>query len=84
MHSERGATLTPSINATVWEQGVTTRMVLFRDWIWQEKKLVTVLVAGLQRLDGKATQDAVENVVAFKVETVSWLIGPLILEILTQ
>lgn len=59
-------------------------MVLFRDWIWQEKKLVTVLVAGLQRLDGKATQDAVENVVAFKVETVSWLIGPLILQILTQ
>lgn len=84
MHSERGATLIPAINATVWEQGVTTRMVLFRDWIWQEKKLITVLIAGLQRLDGKATQDAVENVVAFKVETVSWLIGPLILALLTQ
>lgn len=75
MHSERGATLTPAINATVWEQGVSTRLVLFQDWIWQGKKLASVLVAGLQKIDGKITPDAVENVVAFRVESVRWLMS---------
>ncbi|KAF7543610.1 hypothetical protein G7Z17_g10609 [Cylindrodendrum hubeiense] len=68
MHSERGATLTAAINATVWEQGVSTRLVLFRDWIWQANKLASVFLAGLQKLDGKATHEAVESIVAFKVE----------------
>ncbi|CAM1511529.1 Fc.00g090420.m01.CDS01 [Cosmosporella sp. VM-42] len=69
IQSERGATLTPSVNATVWEQGVSTRLVLFRDWVWRGNKLASVLLAGLQKVDGKPTQDSVENVVAFKVET---------------
>ena len=71
MQSERGATLTPSVNATVWEQGVSTRLVLFRDWVWRGKKLASILLAGLQKVDGKSTRDAVENVIAFKVEAVS-------------
>lgn len=68
VHSERGATLTAAVNATVWEQGVSTRLVLFRDWIWQGNKLASVFLAGLQKLDGKATHEAVESIVAFKVE----------------
>ncbi|KAJ4313883.1 hypothetical protein N0V84_009185 [Fusarium piperis] len=68
MHSERGATLTAAVNATVWEQGVSTRLVVFRDWVWQESKLASVFLAGLQKVDGKASQETVENVVAFKVE----------------
>ncbi|KAJ4149578.1 hypothetical protein NW754_001017 [Fusarium falciforme] len=68
MHSERGATLTAAVNATVWEQGVSTRLVVFRDWVWQEGKLASVFLAGLQKVDGKASQETVENVVAFKVE----------------
>lgn len=70
MHSERGATLTAAVNATVWEQGVSTRLVVFRDWVWQEGKLASVFLAGLQKVDGKASQETVENVVAFKVELV--------------
>lgn len=70
VHSERGATLTAAVNATVWEQGVSTRLVLFRDWIWQGNKLASVFLAGLQKLDGKATHEAVESIVAFKVEPV--------------
>lgn len=76
MHSERGATLTPAINATVWEQGVSTRLVLFQDWIWQGKKLASVLIAGLQKVDGKTTPDVVQNVVGFQVEPVRWLRSP--------
>ncbi|KAF5609380.1 DNA repair rhp55 [Fusarium pseudoanthophilum] len=68
MHSERGATLTAAVNASVWEQGISTRLVMFRDWTWQENNLTSVFLAGLQKLDGKACQEVVENVVAFKVE----------------
>ncbi|QPC63954.1 hypothetical protein HYE67_006185 [Fusarium culmorum] len=67
MHSERGATLTAAINANVWEQGVSTRLVTFRDWVWQESSLTSVFLAGLQKVDGRACQEAVENIVAFKV-----------------
>ncbi|KAI8723532.1 RECA-2 domain-containing protein [Fusarium sp. LHS14.1] len=68
MHSERGATLTAAVNATVWEQAVSTRLVVFRDWVWQEGRLASVFLAGLQKVDGKSSQETVENVVAFKVE----------------
>ncbi|KIL92608.1 hypothetical protein FAVG1_03788 [Fusarium avenaceum] len=69
MHSERGATLTAAVNANVWEQGVSTRLVMFRDWVWQDSNLTSVFLAGLQKLDGKACQEVVENIVAFKVES---------------
>ncbi|CAG7564212.1 unnamed protein product [Fusarium equiseti] len=65
---ERGATLTAAVNANVWEQGVSTRLVMFRDWVWQENSLTGVFLAGLQKVDGRACQEAVENIVAFKVE----------------
>ncbi|KAF4455347.1 hypothetical protein F53441_2310 [Fusarium austroafricanum] len=68
MHSERGATLTAAVNATVWEQGVSTRLVVFRDWVWQENNLTSVFLTGLQKLNGKVCQEVVENIVAFKVE----------------
>ncbi|KAJ6444573.1 pentatricopeptide repeat protein [Purpureocillium lavendulum] len=68
MQSEYGATLVAAVNATVWEQGVSTRIVLFRDWAWQDKKLGGVFLAGLQKLDGKPVQGAVEHVSAFKVD----------------
>ncbi|KAM5367422.1 hypothetical protein ACJZ2D_009985 [Fusarium nematophilum] len=68
MHSERGATLTAAVNATVWEQGVSTRLVMFRDWTWHENRLASVFLAGLQKVDGRASQETVENAVAFKVE----------------
>ncbi|KAF5236155.1 hypothetical protein FANTH_11403 [Fusarium anthophilum] len=68
IHSERGATLTAAVNASVWEQGISTRLVMFRDWAWQENNLTSVFLAGLQKLDGKACPEVMENVVAFKVE----------------
>ncbi|CAJ0549373.1 Ff.00g029860.m01.CDS01 [Fusarium sp. VM40] len=40
---------------------------MFRDWVWQDSNLTSVFLAGLQKLDGKACQEVVENIVAFKV-----------------
>lgn len=71
IQSESGATLVAAVNATVWEQGVSTRIALFKDWVWQKNKPSSVFLAGLQKLDGKAAQQAVEHVSAFKVEAVS-------------
>ncbi|KPM35607.1 hypothetical protein AK830_g10965 [Neonectria ditissima] len=68
MQSERGAILIPAVNATVWDQGVSSRLVLFRDWIWHGNKPASVFLAALQKLDGKSTDEAVEGIVAFKVE----------------
>ncbi|KAL7950232.1 P-loop containing nucleoside triphosphate hydrolase protein [Trichoderma barbatum] len=68
MRSEQKPTLIPSINTTVWEQGLSTRLVLFRDWAWSGNKSSSVFLAGLQKIDGRAVHDAVEHVSAFKIE----------------
>ncbi|PHH87465.1 hypothetical protein CDD83_8842 [Cordyceps sp. RAO-2017] len=68
MQSEVGATLVAAVNASVWEQGVTTRLVLFRDWAWTGTESGSVFVAGLQKVDGKRTNGVVEGVSAFSVE----------------
>lgn len=71
MHSEQGATLVAAVNATVWEQGISIRLVLFRDWVRLGAVLRSVFLAGLQKLDGKATGEAVDDVCAFDVEPTS-------------
>ncbi|KXH37574.1 hypothetical protein CSAL01_07485, partial [Colletotrichum salicis] len=68
MQLERSATLIPSINAGVWEQGMSTRVVLFRDWVWKEERPWSVCFAGVQKLDGKAGPDMMQNAAAFRVE----------------
>ncbi|GKT45649.1 uncharacterized protein ColSpa_05830 [Colletotrichum spaethianum] len=68
MQLERSATLIPSVNAGIWEQGMSTRVVLFRDWVWKEGRPSTVCFAGVQKLDGKAGPDMMQNAAAFRVE----------------
>ncbi|KHN98069.1 Circadian clock protein KaiC/DNA repair protein RadA [Metarhizium album ARSEF 1941] len=67
MQSESGATLVPAVNASVWEQGISTRIVMFRDWAWNNGTLLGIFKAGLQKLDGKSGSDAIERVAAFNV-----------------
>ncbi|KAF9870350.1 hypothetical protein CkaCkLH20_12197 [Colletotrichum karsti] len=74
MQSERSPTLIPSINAGVWEQGVSTRLVLFRDWVWRDGSPSSVCFAGVQKLDGKAGSDSMQSAAAFRVEATG-LIG---------
>ncbi|KAH0433244.1 rad55 protein [Colletotrichum camelliae] len=74
MQSERSPTLIPSINAGIWEQGVSTRVVLFRDWVWKDGSPSSVSFAGVQKLDGKAEPDTMQSAAAFRVEAAG-LIG---------
>lgn len=71
MQSERRPALIPSVNANVWEHGISTRIVLFKDWIPQDDGLATISLAGIQKLDGKTTSEALDHVSAFTVDTVS-------------
>ncbi|GAB0133058.1 hypothetical protein EsDP_00001474 [Epichloe bromicola] len=69
MQSEHGATLVPAVNASAWNQGISTRLVMFRDWAWQDGNLVSVFLAGLQKVDGKPDDDAMAHVAAFRIDS---------------
>ncbi|KAI1356589.1 P-loop containing nucleoside triphosphate hydrolase protein [Xylaria sp. FL0043] len=52
MQVEHGATITPAINASAWEQGVATRLVLFQDWTMVDAELRNVRLVGVQKSNG--------------------------------
>jgi hypothetical protein len=70
MQAERGATLVPAINANSWDQGIATRLVLFRDWSFKDEKASSVHFAGIQKLNGKAHSEGLGAVFAFEIKTV--------------
>ncbi|KAG5940853.1 hypothetical protein E4U59_002177 [Claviceps monticola] len=68
MQSEHGATLVPAVNTAAWNQGISTRIVIFRDWACHDGAMVSVHLAGVQKLDGKSNNDAIEHVASFCVD----------------
>lgn len=70
MQAERGATLTPALNARAWDQGIATRLVLFRDWMFRDGVAVGFHFAGIQKLNGKSHQDGLGDVFPFRIEEV--------------
>ncbi|KAL2754422.1 hypothetical protein ACRALDRAFT_2043407 [Sodiomyces alcalophilus JCM 7366] len=68
MQFENGATLVPSVNASVWDQGISTRIVLFRDWVWKDNVPSTVCFAGVQKREGTLLSMAVHGAAAFHVQ----------------
>lgn len=70
MQAEKGATLIPSINANVWEQGIATRVALFRDWTWNDGRASGTRLAAVQKVNGMVASDALEKVFAYKIESV--------------
>lgn len=75
MQAERGATLIPAINANAWDQGVSTRLVLFRDWLWDGVEARGLHFAAVQKLNGKGTAAVVDKACAFAVGEVSAALG---------
>lgn len=70
MQAERGATLTPALNARAWDQGIATRLVLFRDWMFRDGAAVGFHFAGIQKLNGKTHQDGLGHVFPFRIQEV--------------
>lgn len=71
MQFERGATLIPAINAGTWEQGIATRLVLFRDWVIENDIVRDIRFAGIQKLNSKSTPGGISQVFAFDIQEVS-------------
>ncbi|KAI0176104.1 P-loop containing nucleoside triphosphate hydrolase protein [Hypoxylon sp. FL1284] len=69
MQFEHGATLIPAVNANTWEQGIATRLVLFRDWVVRDDIVQGVHFAGIQKLNGKAAPGSMSQVSAFDIRT---------------
>ncbi|KAI1767310.1 P-loop containing nucleoside triphosphate hydrolase protein [Hypoxylon sp. FL1150] len=67
MQFEHGATLIPAVNANTWEQGIATRLVLFRDWIIKNATVQGTYFAGIQKLNGKTTPGSISQVFAFDI-----------------
>ncbi|KAI4863447.1 P-loop containing nucleoside triphosphate hydrolase protein [Hypoxylon rubiginosum] len=67
MQFEHGATLIPAVNANTWEQGIATRLVLFRDWIIKNDTVHGVYFAGIQKLNGKMAPGSISQVFAFGI-----------------
>ncbi|VUC24822.1 unnamed protein product [Clonostachys rosea] len=67
MRPERGASLIPAVAASVWEQNISTRIALFRDWSWRDNTPSSIFLAGLQKLDGKVSGDMMDYISAFSV-----------------
>lgn len=75
------ALLVPAISGVEWENGVSTRLVLFRDWVRQGKakdaadadRLRKARFAGLVKVNGVSLADegGVGTVVPFAIENVS-------------
>lgn len=73
MQAERGASLVPAINASVWDQGIPTRLVLYRDWVMHKGKPASLHFAGIQKVNGKNDNASFGDIVAFKIQHVSVL-----------
>ena len=70
MQADRRATLIPGINANSWEQGITTRLVVFRDWILEDGEATSVHLIGGQKVNGKAGPELIRSICAFRIAAV--------------
>ena len=70
MQAEKGATLIPAINASVWEQGIATRVALLRDWMWNDGHPYGARLAAVQKVNGKTAADGLDRVFAFSIDSV--------------
>jgi hypothetical protein len=74
MRPGNGAVLIPSINITAWEQSIWCRVVLFRDWGYDDEDgqyVDDVRMARVMKAEGAAVLESQADLVGFKIEEVS-------------
>ncbi|KAI1162435.1 P-loop containing nucleoside triphosphate hydrolase protein [Nemania serpens] len=67
MQTERGATISPAISASCWEQGVATRLVLFQDWTAIDSELRNVRIVGVQKSNDQGSPNGIGLVFPFEI-----------------
>lgn len=66
MQLERGAALIPAVNASWWEDGISTRIVLFRDWSMQSGSARAARFAAALKVNGKKVDEGDIELAAFE------------------
>jgi hypothetical protein len=70
MRPGAGAVLVPAINITAWEQGLGCRIMLFRDWGWDDdegKQINDVRLAQVIKAEGIVVPEGRVRLVAFTI-----------------
>lgn len=75
IRSETGAVLHPAVSGTAWDTGISTRIVIFRDWFFQASETASsqgeyipgVRLAGVMKAKG-ISYEGVGKVVMFVIE----------------
>lgn len=70
MQLERGAALIPAVNASWWEDGISTRIVLFRDWSMQSGSARAARFAAALKVNGKKVDEGDIELAAFETVAV--------------
>ncbi len=69
-----GAILVPSINVTAWEQGLSCRVALFRDWGWDDedgKPVDDVRLVQIIKVEGVLVPESRPKIFGFTIDEVS-------------
>lgn len=74
MRTGLGAALVPAISIDVWEEGIGTRVALFRDWGWEDedgKSIDDVRLAQVIKVEGVPIPGSSSKLVGFSISEVS-------------
>lgn len=66
MQLEGGAALIPAVNANSWEDGISTKIALFRDWSMQGGSARAARFAALLKVNGKKLNEGDVELAAFE------------------
>ena len=77
IRAETGAMLHPALSSTAWDNGIVTRIVLFRDWLFQnapgsehESYVPGVRFAGVLKAAGAISHAGLGKTISFVIDTV--------------
>lgn len=70
MQGDQGASLVPAISAGIWEQGIATRLVIFRDWVIGGDSIGSARYAAIQKRNGKHVPGGFSEAYAFEIQNV--------------
>jgi hypothetical protein len=76
MRPGAGAVLVPAISTSAWEQALGCRVVLFRDWGWDDEEPEEVRVAEVVKAEGTTIAERDRRLVGFTIHDVR-LVWPL-------
>lgn len=67
---EQDTALIPAVMGSAWEQGISTRLLLFRDWTSDGLESRALHFAAVKKLNGKTDGELVGHVSAFDMTQV--------------